>query len=134
MGMVKELEDFHEHYNKIRLKELTPGVVFDKNNFIIYCARGCMRSKGFQNIINNKKYKTLRLKSGYIEIRNHVLNSFKEQRKDVVIAGSTGTGKTTIINKMRDKGHDIIDLEKLALEMIEEDLEIAKKEKIIKAP
>ena len=40
-----------------------------------------MRSKGFQNIINNKKYKTLRLKSGYREIRNHVLNSFKEQRK-----------------------------------------------------
>ena len=86
----------------------------NKNNFIIYCARGGMRSKGFQNIINNKKYKTLRLKSGYKAIRNHVLNSFKEQRKVVVIAGSTGTGKTTIINKMKEKGHNIIDLEKLA--------------------
>ena len=86
----------------------------DKNDFIIYCARGGMRSKGFQTIVNQEGYKTSRIKKGYKEIREHVLNSFKEKRVVVIIAGSTGTGKTTIINKMKECGHDIIDLEKLA--------------------
>ena len=86
----------------------------NKNNFIIYCARGGMRSKGFQAIVNQEGYKTSRIKRGYKEIREQVLNSFKEKRVIVIIAGSTGTGKTTIINIMNKCGHNIIDLEKLA--------------------
>ena len=85
-----------------------------ENNFIIYCARGGMRSKGFQAIVNQEGYKTARIQRGYKEIREHVLNSFKEKRTIVLIAGSTGTGKTTIINEMKQCGHNIIDLEKLA--------------------
>ena len=85
-----------------------------ENNFIIYCARGGMRSKGFQSILDQENYKSSRLKRGYKEIREQVLNSFEEKRTVVIIAGSTGTGKTTIINKMKDNGHDIIDLEMIA--------------------
>ena len=93
---------------------LTSMKELNENNFIIYCARGGMRSKGFQAIVNQEGYRTFRIKKGYKEIREHVLNSFKEKRVVVIIAGSTGTGKTTIINKMKECGHNIIDLEKLA--------------------
>ena len=93
---------------------LTSMKELNENNFIIYCARGGMRSKGFQAIVNQEGYKTSRIKKGYKEIREHVLNSFKQKRVVVIIAGSTGTGKTTIINKMKECGHNIIDLEKLA--------------------
>ena len=84
------------------------------NNFIIYCARGGMRSSGFQTILNEGDFKSFKLDRGYKSIREQTLNSFKIKREVIIVAGSTGTGKTTILNRMKDEGHNIIDLEKLA--------------------
>ncbi len=86
----------------------------DAENLIIYCARGGMRSKGFQSLLNEAGYTSLRLNKGYKSIRNHTLNSYKSKREVIVIAGGTGPGKTTILHKMKDKGHNVIDLESLA--------------------
>jgi tRNA 2-selenouridine synthase len=83
-------------------------------NIIIYCARGGMRSKGFQLLLDNAGYDSSRVIKGYKAIRLHTLSSFKTNREIVIIAGSTGTGKTELLHQMKKDGHNIIDLEKLA--------------------
>jgi len=83
-------------------------------NMIIYCARGGLRSKGFEKICIDEGYKVERINNGYKGIRKHVLNSFKVNQKIIIVAGSTGTGKTSLLHKMKKQGLNIIDLEKLA--------------------
>ena len=46
-------------------------------NLIIYCARGGMRSKGFQHLLQEEGHSSLRLNRGYKSIRNYTLNSYK---------------------------------------------------------
>ena len=83
-------------------------------NIIIYCARGGMRSKGFQLLLDNAGHYSFRINKGYKSIRAHTLSSYKSKREIVIIAGSTGTGKTNLLHQMKKDGHNVIDLEHLA--------------------
>lgn len=86
----------------------------NSKNIIIYCARGGMRSKGFQLLLDNAGHHSFRIERGYKSIRAHTLDSYKSKREVVVIAGSTGTGKTDLLHQMKKDGHNVIDLEHLA--------------------
>ena len=103
-----------EYASKSKIYILKQISNLDAENLIIYCARGGMRSKGFQHILDEAGYNSLRLNRGYKSIRNYTLNSYKSKRKIIVIAGSTGTGKTTILHEMKEKGYNVVDLESLA--------------------
>ena len=83
-------------------------------NIIIYCARGGMRSKGVQSLLIDAGFNADRINRGYKSVREHTLNSFNTPRKLIIIGGNTGSGKTIILNKMKDQGYPIIDLEKIA--------------------
>ena len=83
-------------------------------NMIIYCARGGMRSKGFQLLLDNAGYSSSRVNKGYKAIRLHTLSSFNVKREILIVAGSTGTGKTELLQQMKKDGHNVIDLENLA--------------------
>ena len=83
-------------------------------DIILYCARGGMRSEGMHILLNNRGFNVNRIHRGYKSIREHMLNSFKMQKKLIILGGNTGSGKTTILNKMKSKGLSIIDLEKIA--------------------
>ncbi len=82
-----------------------------EKEIIIYCARGGMRSEGFQKILYESEIDSIRIKNGYKSIRKQNLDIFLDTKKIIVIAGSTGSGKTTILKKMKNLGHNVIDLE-----------------------
>lgn len=88
--------------------------VADAKELIVHCWRGGMRSANFCQFVNMAGVKTHQLKGGYKSYRQLALQSFKTPFKLVVLAGSTGSGKTEILNALAEAGEQVIDLEYLA--------------------
>lgn len=79
--------------------------------FVVFCARGGMRSRSVVNLLTQSGYTVFQLKGGYKEYRNIVLDRLENfQPRLIVIHGLTGTGKTRIIEQL----DHAIDLEGLA--------------------
>lgn len=88
--------------------------VANGQEMIVHCWRGGMRSANFCQFVNMAGVKTHQLKGGYKAYRQKALDSFKAPFSFVVLAGSTGSGKTEILNALAEAGEQIIDLERLA--------------------
>lgn len=84
------------------------------HELIVHCWRGGMRSGNFCQFVGMAGVKTHQLKGGYKAYRHVALQSFKTPFKFVVLAGSTGSGKTEVLQALAEAGEQIIDLEKLA--------------------
>lgn len=84
------------------------------NELIVHCWRGGMRSGNFCQFVNMAGIKTHQVKGGYKAYRQLTLQSFKTPFNFVVLAGSTGSGKTEILNALAEAGEQVIDLESLA--------------------
>lgn len=88
-----------------------------RKKFLIFCARGGMRSGVTGNIFNSLGFPVTRLKCGYKGYRKFVLNELPrliDKFEYITLYGKTGTGKTHILNKISAMGHDILDLEACA--------------------
>ncbi len=84
---------------------------------LFYCARGGQRSKSFATICAEVGWHCSILEGGYKSYRSQVLSdleSLSEKLKIIIISGRTGTGKTRILNELKKRGENIIDLEHLA--------------------
>lgn len=84
---------------------------------IIYCWRGGMRSKSIVTVLNLMGIQAIQLIGGYKAYRRHVLDrlmNFKIKPKIIVLCGSTGVGKTSLLKLLQENNIPIIDLEKLA--------------------
>lgn len=84
---------------------------------IVYCWRGGMRSKSIVTVLNLMGIQALQLIGGYKAHRRHVLDSLLNltiNAKIIVLCGSTGVGKTSLLQLLEKKNIPIIDLEKLA--------------------
>lgn len=84
------------------------------NELIVHCWRGGMRSSNFCQFVGMAGIKTHSLKGGYKAYRQLALQSFKTSFNFIVIGGSTGSGKTEILNALMEAGEQVIDLEGLA--------------------
>ena len=89
------------------------------NNFkpLIYCWRGGQRSSAFNRILSEIGWQSYQLAGGYKTYRRDVLREleiYSSKLDLVVVGGYTGAGKTKLLNELRSKGEQIIDLEKLA--------------------
>lgn len=80
----------------------------------IYCWRGGMRSEAMAHLFQTVCQDVIRLQKGYQAYRNYVLNSFQKHYNLLILSGMTGSGKTQILEMLRQKGEQIIDLEALA--------------------
>jgi tRNA 2-selenouridine synthase len=81
---------------------------------IIYCWRGGMRSKSIVTLLNTLNIAVWQLVGGYKAYRRYVLDCLEDYkiRPDIVVlCGSTGVGKTAILQGLAAKRHPIIDLE-----------------------
>jgi tRNA 2-selenouridine synthase len=81
----------------------------------LYCSRGGMRSASvgwlFASLVG---LRVCVLDRGYKSFRRHVLASFEQPVSLRVLGGSTGAGKTGVLERMAARGAQVVDLESLA--------------------
>lgn len=85
-----------------------------ENKLLVHCWRGGMRSEAMAWLFSLGDIETQILDGGYKSYRHLVLEKLSEERKYLILGGLTGSGKTEILNYMKNVGHQVIDLEGLA--------------------
>ncbi len=101
----KKLPEFIGEFKKIE----TPMTVF--------CWRGGMRSKTAATVLDLMGIRVNRLSGGIRSYRRWIVNYLETGKfspKLLVLNGYTGTGKTYILQKLKEKGYPVIDLEQMA--------------------
>ena len=81
---------------------------------LVYCWRGGMRSNNFCWLVERLGIKSHALQGGYKAYRTKVLESFTQPFQLIVLSGSTGSGKTEVLQELKRQGEQIICLETLA--------------------
>lgn len=81
----------------------------------LYCWRGGMRSGAVAWLLTLYGFDVTVLAGGYKAFRNHVLTSFEQPYAFKILGGYTGSGKTELLQQLKDAGETIIDLEGLAV-------------------
>lgn len=89
----------------------------DYDKLVFFCAKGGMRSASLVALMVELGIKACKLKDGYKGYRafiNTRLPLVNKPIQYVVLHGKTGTGKTRLLEELRDKGYNVLDLEKAA--------------------
>jgi tRNA 2-selenouridine synthase len=82
---------------------------------LVYCWRGGMRSGSVAWLLQNVGLKVSTLLGGYKSYRHHFQSLLKRHNWQFInIGGPTGSGKTEILNALKEMGQQVIDLENLA--------------------
>lgn len=87
---------------------------FPDRELYLHCWRGGMRSGNMAWLFQTAGFVCFTLRGGYKAYRQMVLADLAKPRPYRVLGGFTGSGKTTILHLLREKGQQIIDLEGLA--------------------
>ncbi len=80
----------------------------------LYCWRGGMRSNITAWLLQMAGMKVHLLKGGYKTFRHWVLEQFQIQRTILVLGGSTGSGKTEMLELLKARKEQVVDLEAIA--------------------
>jgi len=83
----------------------------------VFCWRGGMRSKTTATVLSLMGIHAYRIAGGYRAYRQWVVQLLEELPKPqeaVVIHGNTGTGKTALLRRLKEKGYPVLDLEGMA--------------------
>jgi len=81
---------------------------------IVHCWRGGMRSAGVAWLLGLYGFKVYTIVGGYKYFRRWCIAQFEKEYSFKVIGGYTGSGKTAILNELKQRGSKIIDLEAIA--------------------
>ena len=85
------------------------------NIILVHCWRGGMRSGAVAWLLDLYGYKVYVLSGGYKNYRKWVLDSFSASAPYTIIGGNTGSGKTELLQALKEKGEAVVDLEGLAI-------------------
>ncbi len=88
--------------------------VAPKLEVVVHCWRGGMRSRSFAEHLQNNGFSAAIIKDGYKAYRKLALEGFAKNTKLYILGGYTGSGKTPILLRLKELGHQIIDLEGIA--------------------
>jgi tRNA 2-selenouridine synthase len=83
-------------------------------HLVFFCARGGFRSGSVVAFLQSLHISALKLQGGYKAYRAYVNERLPEVAKDIeliVLYGNTGTGKTQVLEALKAKGADVLDLE-----------------------
>lgn len=80
----------------------------------LHCWRGGMRSGAMAWALTLYGFEVYLLNGGYKSYRRWALEQFSQAFNLLILGGMTGSGKTQILQSMRDSGEQMIDLEDLA--------------------
>lgn len=85
-----------------------------EDRLLVHCWRGGMRSEAMAWLFSLGGIETNVLEGGYKTYRHFILENLSVNRNMIILGGLTGSGKTHILGYLKEKGHQVIDLEKLA--------------------
>ncbi|BFH62350.1 tRNA 2-selenouridine(34) synthase MnmH [Paenibacillus azoreducens] len=86
-------------------------------NKAVFCWRGGMRSRTTATVLSLMGIHVYRLNGGYRAFRRWAVETLANMDlspRVIVLHGNTGTGKTEILKRLKEKGYPVIDLEGLA--------------------
>ena len=88
--------------------------LFPNRKIIVYCWRGGMRSQILSWLLEMVGFEVFRLKGGYKTYRTFTFEEVRKDRKLIVLGGKTGAAKTVLLQKLQEKGEQVLDLEGIA--------------------
>ena len=81
----------------------------------IHCWRGGQRSASLAWLLETAGFEVKLITGGYKAYRQYIHRQFDEIKLNIIVLGGpTGSGKTLILQSLKEEGEQIIDLEKLA--------------------
>ncbi|NNU80845.1 tRNA 2-selenouridine(34) synthase MnmH [Halovulum dunhuangense] len=84
---------------------------------LVYCWRGGQRSGSFATILRQVGWRVTVLEGGYRSYRRLVAEAMHDAALPhlvILLDGNTGTAKTELLEGLRTRGHQVVDLERLA--------------------
>lgn len=99
-----------------RLEEIVneASKISSGKELLVHCWRGGMRSNNFCQFVAMAGVKSKALTGGYKAYRQFGLEAFKKPMNLILLTGCTGSGKSEVLRALKEKGAQILDLEKLA--------------------
>ncbi len=99
-----------------RMVEEVEAHLKEKNDrtVLVHCWRGGMRSAGVAWLLDLYGFKVYTLAGGYKAYRKWAREQFEQPYPFHIIGGYTGSGKTQVLQELKNQGHAVIDLEALA--------------------
>jgi len=88
--------------------------VASSGRLLVHCWRGGMRSESMAWLFERVGIECFTLQGGYKSYRNYLLEKVGNIPNLIVIEGHTGSGKTEILQQLKFRNEQIIDLEGLA--------------------
>ncbi len=113
----KKMVQMVEEAEKIVAQHAATGAVAASGKekiVIVHCWRGGMRSAGVAWLLDLYGFKVYALQGGYKSFRRWCVAQFAREHRFKIIGGYTGSNKTAMLNVLKGKGHNVIDLEALA--------------------
>lgn len=86
----------------------------DKNEILVHCWRGGMRSDSMAWLFNTCGLKAYTLTDGYKAYRRFIRKSFEQKANIIILGGMTGSGKSDILSHISKSEHQILDIENIA--------------------
>ena len=84
------------------------------NKIYIHCWRGGMRSESMAWLFETNGIKCSIIEDGYKAYRRFIKSEMAKRASFLILGGMTGSGKTKILQALKNQGEQIIDLEHLA--------------------
>jgi tRNA 2-selenouridine synthase len=99
-----------------RMVEEVEKLSEDRNTrtVLVHCWRGGMRSGAVAWLLDLYGFKVYQLTGGYKSFRHWVLKQFERDFAFNIVGGYTGSGKTIVLQQLKQLGVPVIDLEGLA--------------------
>lgn len=87
---------------------------FPAKKLILYCWRGGMRSQILSWLLTQVGFEIFRLEGGYKTYRSFTFEAVRKPYPLLVLGGKTGAAKTVLLQKLKERGEQVVDLEGLA--------------------